>query len=381
MAAGLESLPKELFDEILYYVDTNDLLALRRVSRAAKQSTQDWFAKVYLSKYQVFLSNESSLRSLLAIVQDDQLARSIKSLRLCTDRIDERDGPQWAPNPEYWIFQARSRAFDRRIAPQKILRATALDVRLLTEIFARFRAVRNICVQIEVGAAEMPSAGRDKFQKLSKTMLRPGWENKDAIEIMLWAIQGSHWHIPKLNMSHPRWLSTCLRARASSWFAFAVKQLLGNLTSLEMLWDHWLCIDVGDENFKQVSELFASMPMLQSLTIRAHHFFLDFQGIMINTMLERSEVTTLRVFRLYDLELHIEMLCPFVRQNHMLEKLELERCQLTSIKSSSQTTQRYHIPSGASKPQTNDTKHLQDISAVTNIPEIVAWFRYQDDKL
>jgi hypothetical protein len=80
-------MPPEVFERITEEVDANDLLPLRLASRETAQKSFRTFLKAHFTKGAFLLSSEKSLRTLLAIAENEPFARSMKMIDLSTEEL------------------------------------------------------------------------------------------------------------------------------------------------------------------------------------------------------------------------------------------------------------------------------------------------------
>ena len=178
----LLALPVELVELIFEYVEPLDLLSLRRVSRDTAQKALKRFLQHFFSTRAFLLSSEDSLRALLAIAENDTLARGLQTVDLCIEDV---------PDPEFTaeilrdIYQAtsRTRSLTNKHAmrrgwhmrewhavydKQMVDREQNVDLHLLTIIFSRIRRLgHNLEVRIvDQHEASKRALGHENLQWL-----------------------------------------------------------------------------------------------------------------------------------------------------------------------------------------------------------------------
>lgn len=85
------TIPPEVFELIATNAARADLLPLRLVSRETSQRVFRTYLKAHFTERAFLLSSEESLRTLLAISQNEVLARSLTRIDLSIEEVPGRD--------------------------------------------------------------------------------------------------------------------------------------------------------------------------------------------------------------------------------------------------------------------------------------------------
>ncbi len=173
--------------------NSKDLSALRLVCREASDKVFDIFLDVHFSTFTVLITQEESLRTLLAIAQYERFARAIRRLVFCTDIVAERPPEQCRlkMDPEIAALPRPSdkdikRNQKQAVARQRRPRHCAVDLELLTEIFtalARVGGAFEVDVTVmerNAGYAPLRPWGSKTLQVSCGQKLHPDHKDKRA---------------------------------------------------------------------------------------------------------------------------------------------------------------------------------------------------------
>ena len=143
------TIPPEVFERIAEEADPEVLLALRLVSKETDERVFRTHLKTHFSERAFLLSSEDSLRTLLAISENETFARALDTVELCIDDIPSEDHPchvnrTRAPLHELTLRERIQRTQQDPMRKficerQEQFRQRDGDLHLLTIIFSRFK--------------------------------------------------------------------------------------------------------------------------------------------------------------------------------------------------------------------------------------------------
>ena len=196
MAPTLLSLPLEIIEHIAALADPQEMPKLRLLNRECAEKVKRTFVREHFTERAFLLCNEDSLRTLLAIVEHDELGRALRHVAFGTDIVRdmahecsqlEMEGltPSGCrEEKQQYLEHARlSQAQDRFLDGRG-------ELHLLVTIFARLRTYRNPIILTLLGWDE----ATDRVRGRSHMENAVGWrrmtncEGDDAIATILEAL-------------------------------------------------------------------------------------------------------------------------------------------------------------------------------------------------
>jgi hypothetical protein len=251
---NLLTIPPELLELIVEFVEPRDLLSLRRASRGISQGTSKRFLTHFFSQRAFLLNNEDSLRALLAIAEYDILARGLKTIDLC---IEEVPDPDFTTEDLRELSQPTCRArnltdkqelkcvwhqreWHKLYEKQEDDREQNVYLHLLTIIFSRIRR-RDHSIEIRIvdqfEACEVP-LGMKNLEWLCDEVLCPMEDRFRPVPMVLEAIALSGMPLQSFVLRYCSWDFLLETLARTPQFVINTRDAFRQLRKLHLMSDH-----------------------------------------------------------------------------------------------------------------------------------------------
>ena len=335
----LVTLPAETFERIAQLAHPQDLLQLRLTCRAAAEKAKRTFIQAYFTERAFLVSNEDSLRCLLAIAEDQILGHAMKKIILCVEEVpDPANDLYWYPRQREQVRHADAMMKWRTAHEvQTRMRDQNVNLHLLTIIFARFRNLNNV-VEVKLmdqGDTTVMARGTRSFELLTGQKLQlPDTGDSRAVDTVLEALVLSGLPVETLSVRfddwdwNRYWLVHTEITKAQSTNVFQNVKQLNMQPALEF--------EVREGATYQFVHLIASAPNLKSLTLQAGGFYsadtVRDNDDDVMDLLTQKHLPALEVLQLRQLRFRFMDMVHFLRRHDSINRVAFNSCIFYAMK-------------------------------------------------